>query len=358
MSLTPELLQQIAEAIRRPEGTVTFEYSSSDAFGVDGPGGVIIEIPAGGHYFRLERTTERVLNFYHSSPATGTRIASINLDGVPSFQRAFLAFVWSPEETRFHCAPRDLDVQMLEATGVPSQVSFRVGSDGSVFQLGGEGAQVMGVRVQQGKNVVLAPTAIGVWQSTTQAFEVLWTGKSEEGFIFEVLQATLSLSMLVTGLENYAKTRLLEIETEGIEADASSFFRAFASKAERESERFAELQMLAAATGKSVFSVAVNSARINFQNFDDLKKAFRTAYGIKVGDLGVGTDVLAELRRLISYRHRVVHVSPLLAFLNQDKVPPEKPIFANRILSERAVAVFNVVVQALHKASTDLRPAS
>ena len=358
MSLQPELLEQIAEAICRPEGTVTFEYSSPDAFRVGGSGGVIVEIPARGHYFRLERTADRFLNFYHSSPATGTRIASIDLRGVPSFERAFLAFVWSPGEMRFHCAPRDVEVGMLQAIGVPSAVSFRVGSDGSVFRLGDQGLQVMELRAHQGGNVVLAPTAIEVWHSTLQAVDLLWTGKSDQGFIFEVLQATSCLSMLVTGLENYGKTRLLEIETEGIAPDASALFAAFASKAERESGRLAELEAQASTSGKSFFATIVDNARINFQNFDDLKRAFRVSYGIKVGEIGVGGDVLAEVRRFIGYRHRIVHVSPLLAFLNQDKVPPEEPLFANRALSDRAVTVFRAVLEALHKASTDIRPQS
>jgi len=67
------------------------------------------------------------------------------------------------------------------------------------------------------------------------------------------------------------------------------------------------------AAGQSIFAAVVENARINFQNFDDLKCAFRVSYGIKLGELGVGGDVLAELRRLIGYRHRIVHVSPLLA---------------------------------------------
>jgi hypothetical protein len=214
----------------------------------------------------------------------------------------------------------------------------------------------MGVRVQQSGKHVLAPTALEVWQSTLQAVELLWTGKSDQGFIFEVLQATSSLSMLVTGLENYGKTRLLEIETEGITPDASALFTAFSSRAERESGRFAELQTQATATGQSIFATVVDNVRINFQNFDDLKRAFRASYGIKVGEIGVDTAVLGELRRLIGYRHRIVHVSPLLAMLNQDKVPPDEPVFANRALSERAVTVFRSVVEALHKASTDIRP--
>lgn len=358
MPLPSEVLRQIADAICRPVGTVAFEYSSPDAFRIDGPSGVIIEVPAGGHYFRLDRTADRLLRFYHSSPGTGTRVASIDLRGLPEFERALLAFVWSPDEIRLHCGPRDVEVRMLQATGEPSPVSFRVGQDGTVFQLGDVGLQVMGVRAQQGGKLVLAPTAIEVWQSTLQAVELLWTGKSDQGFIFEVLQATSSLSMLVTGLENYGKTRLLEIEAEGVAPDASALFMAFASRAERESTRFAELQAQAGAAGQDVFATVVDNARINFQNFDDLKRAFRTAYGIKIGEIGVDSQVLEELRRLIGYRHRIIHVSPLLAFLNQDKVPLEEPVFANRALSERAVAAFRGVVEALHKASTGIRPRS
>ena len=224
-----------------------------------------------------------------------------------------------------------------------------------VFQSGNEGLQLMGVRVQRGGKVVLAPTALEVWQRTLQAAELLWTGKSDQGCAFEVLQSPSSLSMLVTGLENYAKTRLREIETEGIAPDASALFAAFSSRAERESDRLAELQTEAAGAGRSVFAVVVDTIPVNFQNFDDLKRAFRASYGIKFGEIGVDLEVVAELRRLIGYRHRVVHVSPLLAFLNQDKVPPEEPVFANRAFSKRAGTVFRSVVDELHKASMAIR---
>lgn len=358
MAIPPELLAQIAEAICRPEGSFTFEYSSSDAFRVGTPGGIILEIPAGGHYFKLERTPDRQLNFYHSSPATGTRLASIDLTNVPTFERAFLAFVWSPQEIRLYCGPRDIAVEMLAAFGAASPVSIRVAADGSVFHLGSEGVQVMGVRVQQGQDVLLAPTAREVWDSTLQAVTMLWTGASDQGFLFEVLQSTTTLSMLVTGLESYGRARLLEIESEGILADPVALFSAFCSKAERESARITELQAQAAITSASLLTVVVESIRINFQDFDHLKRAFRTAYGIKIGDTGLNPHEIDAVRRFIRYRHRVVHVSPLMAFLNQDNVPPEEPVFANRALSNQAVAAFSGLVNALHVATTALRPSA
>jgi hypothetical protein len=273
---------------------------------------------------------------------------------MPAFERAFLAFVWSPDEIRFHCGPRGIDAQLLQAVGTASSISFRVGQDGTVFQIGGAGIQVTGVRVRSGGSLVLSPTAIEVWQSTVQAVELLWTGKSDKGFMFEVLQATSSLSMLVTGLENYGKTRLREIEKEGIAPDAPALFNAFSSKAVRESRRIVEIEEDAVKSGKSVFGAILDSLAINFQDFGNLKRAFRTSYGIKMGEIGLTSETIIEIRKLIKYRHRVVHVSPLLAMLNDDQVPPDEPVFANRALAERAVVVFQRVVDCLHKASTSL----
>ena len=356
MPLPAELVAKIAEAMCRPVGSATFEYSSSDAFRVGAPAGVIIEIPAGGHYFKLERTHDRRLKFFHSSPATGTRLASIDLSALPHFERAFFAFVWSPEEVRFYCAPKDIPTGMLSAVGTLSPVSIRVGADGSVFHLGGEGAQVMGVRVQRGKEVILAPTAKEGWDSILQAVAMLWTGTSDQGFQFEVLQSTTTLSMLVTGLESYSKARLLEIETEGIKADAVALYEDFCSKAERESTRINELQSRATATSSSLLVVVVDGIRINFQDFDHLKLAFRSAYGLKIGDLGLKPHEIDAVRRFIRYRHRVIHVSPLLAVLNQDNVPQEEPVIANRALADSAVEAFCRLVDVLHVATTALRP--
>lgn len=354
MPLPSELAHQIGDAICVPVGTITFEYSSTEAFKQNAAFGVLVEIPANGHYFRVDRTSDRVLRFFHSSPGTGTRIASISLNSLPDFEKAFLAFSWSPEEITFCCTPRGVEAEMLAAKGIPSPINFRIGRDGRVFQIGDEGVQVMGARFHQNGQPVLTPTAIEAWQNTVNAIEILLTGKSEEGFIFEVVQTSAILSMLVTGLESYAKTRLLEVESEGIRADWNALFTAFASKAERESNRLNELEAKALAANETVLTEVVNAVKINFQNYDDLKRAYKATYGIKLGEIGVGSQSLSNLQDFIRYRHRVVHVSPLLTILNQDKVPPDQPVFANRKLSEDAEACFKSVIEALHRATLSL----
>lgn len=356
MPLPSELVHQISDAICIPVGSVTFEYTSTEAFKKNSQAGVLVEIPADGHFFRVDRTSERVLRFFHSSPGTGTRVASIPLGSLPDFEKAFLAFSWSPEEVAFYCGPRGIESELLTAKGIPSSVSFRIGRDGQVFQIGDDGVQVMGVRVHQAGQPILTPTAIEAWQNTIKAIEILITGKSEEGFIFEVVQTSAIISMLVTGLESYAKTRLLELETEGISADWKALFLTFASKAERESDRLSELEAKATTANQTVLTEVVNALKINFQNYDDLKRAYRAAYGIKLGEVGVDSQTLSKLQDFIRYRHRIVHVSPLLTIFNQEKVPPAEPVFANRKLSEDAETCFKTVILALHRATLNLRP--
>jgi hypothetical protein len=357
MNLTPALIREIGQAMCRPVGSATFEYSSKKAFLRNAPAGVLVEIPAGGHLFRLERTSEGVLRFFHSSPGTGTRVAVIPLKELPDFEKAFLAFTWTPEDLSFYCGPRIPGGELLSAKGEPSAVQFRMGADGCVILVGDEGVQMAGVRVVQDGKPILAPTAIEAWTSTTAAIEELWTGKSDQGFMFEVVQTSATLSVLVSGLEAYAKTRLLEVESEGIEPDWTATFTAFASRAERESNRLQELQQEAAATGASVLQTFVDTGRVNFQSYDHLKRVYKTAYGIRLGEMGLESQVLEKLQLLIGYRHRLVHVSPLLGVLNEECVPSEEPVFTNRLLADAATKCFDTVISALHRATLGLRRA-
>jgi len=358
VNVPAEIGAQIRSAICRPEGSLTFEYSSAEAFKKEQHPALLLQIPAGGHLFRLERAEGRRLQFYHSSPGTGTRVATIELGNLPDFDRAFLAFAWSPEEVHFHCRPRIPGGKLLSAKAEASSKQYRIGADGSVFQIGGAGAEVMEVRVRQAGVPVLAPTALDAWTSTRAAIDVLGTGRSDQGFLFETALASLTLSALVTGLEAYAKTRFIEIETEGVPADSIETFHAFASNTDRESDRLKSFEAEAADRGQSIIQRIVETGMINFQSYDHLKRAFRSAYGIKLGEIGIDSQSLAALQQFIRYRHRIVHVSPLLSMLNGDVVPPEEPVFANRALVERAVKCFDNVVTSLHRATLSLRPSS
>jgi hypothetical protein len=79
INIPEQNFKQIQEIICRPEGSLTFNYSSPDLFNEKVLDGVLLEIPSGQHFFRLERDNQLHLHYYHSSPGTGTRVATIDL---------------------------------------------------------------------------------------------------------------------------------------------------------------------------------------------------------------------------------------------------------------------------------------
>ena len=72
----------------------------------------------------------------------------------------------------------------------------------------------MGASFYKGGKPILQPTAIDAWKETIKATEILGTGKSDQGYIFETAVTNLTLAVLVTGFEAFTKKRFLEIEQE------------------------------------------------------------------------------------------------------------------------------------------------
>lgn len=353
----PEYARQIIEALRRPEGTLEFLYRFEGIFDPNLGSGVLLEVATGAMLFRLERDEKLNTHFIHSSPGTGTRIASVNLNPLCGATALTIALVWSPTETRLHVIDADNPTRAVAGVGRPSPRQFRVGDDRRVYQVGDEGLKVMGVRMFLGGKPVLQPTAIEAWTDTVEAVRLLLKGSSPDGYVFEMICANLSIVMLVTGFEAYCRRRLLELEGEGIPADFDALARSFLTKYERENDLAAVIRQQAAAEGISPLAKLVDSRRGDFQNFDRCKTAYAKAYGISFGrDLGVSNTTIEQVRRAIRFRHRIVHTSPLIGMLNQDRVPPEEPVFPSFKLVEETLTVFDSFIQALHAATLRLRP--
>ncbi|WKD51124.1 hypothetical protein [Microbulbifer spongiae] len=355
-NLPSHLFKEIQEAICRPEGTVTFNYESPDLFDKDKLGEVILEIPSGQHLFRLERDNSLCVHFYHSSPGTGTRVATVDLKNLPPAPVVFLAFSWTPSETKLHVRPNTPEAELVSATGVVSQRQFCVGKDGRVYQIGDNGLDVMGLNSYQAGEPIILPTGKKAWEETVKAIEVLSKGESKESYIFEVVVTNLSLAILVTGFETYSKKRFLELEQEGLTPNTNSVIDAFYSKKEREIGIGTVLESEAEDAGTTVLQHVVSKGKINFQNYSSCKRAFKKAYGIKFGNLGLSSDTLENLQSFIRYRHRIIHVSSLDGTLNLENIPPEEPIFSNKETAENATNCFSEFIEALHKSTLSLRP--
>lgn len=355
-TISKSLRDQLIEAMCRPVGSFVFDYTNNDLFNKKNSGGIIIDIPSKGHYFRLERDKEFCLNFYHSSPGTGTRLATIDLNNIKVSNTVFLCLTWSPENISLTVGPKIEGGQLIRSDGFPSPRDFSIGKDSQVYQIGDKGVNVMGFEVYEGGKKIIGSSAIQTWRENVQAISVLETGHSEEGFIFEVVITNLILSMLVTGFETYTKKRFLEIEKEGIDPDIDSLLFEFLTKGEREKNLIDTIKEEANQENISTLEYFVNKGKINFQNFKQCNYAFKKAYKIRFSEIGIEQRVLEEIQQFIKYRHKIIHVTPLTSIYNIEIIPKTEPIFAKKELSDKAILDFNTFVEKLHNTTLSLRP--
>jgi hypothetical protein len=357
-ALPANVYKKIQQVICRPEGTFMFTYSSLHLLDPRVAGGVVLQVPAGQHLFRLERDDELRLHFFHSSPGTGTRVATVDLNEVQKGPRYRMTFTWSPQEIWLYIAPDIPNSKILCAKGGPSTKGFRVDREGNVYQVGDHGVKVMGIRIRQGGKQVMAPTAKEAWDETKHAIKILQDSQPADVDVqLQTVITNLTLTMLVTGFEAYCKTRFLELEMEGITPDVDALFSRFFPKEERQAGIQTIMNNEAKEQAVSLLGLTVRRRAINFQNYGECKSAFNKVYGLKFGSLDCSSETLSSVQAYIQYRHRIVHVSPLLGLLNESEVPPKEPVFPSKETAEDAITCFANLVDAIHAATLALRPA-
>ena len=169
-------------------------------------------------------------------------------------------------------------------------------------------------------------------------------GTTVEGYIGEVVQANLALVMMATGLETFADRRFRELPEEGRRADVEACAAAVLPKNLRATREY------------NTLSEVLEARTVDFGNYEQAKAAYRAAYGLRFGDdLGVPSGTLEQVKRMLRYRNRIAHVSPMIGFLNQPWVPPEEPEMSGRPLAEAYLAAISAFVQALHQSTLRLR---
>jgi len=212
---------------------------------------------------------------------------------------------------------------------------------------------VIYVNIIEDDNKILDGTAIQTWDETIKSIEILFRGRSDED-IFEFICANLAIVILVTGFESYCKQRFLELEDEGIKPNFDELVHKFIPKIE-----LVDLKKIiidrACDNGISPTKQLVNEDRINFQNYDNCKTAFKKAYGINFGDdLKLVNTLIEQLKNLLSYRHKIVHVSPLKAMPNLDTNGDNEIIFPSKDYATKAMKIMSEFIHALHSATLAL----
>jgi len=93
--------------------------------------------------------------------------------------------------------------------------------------------------------------------------------------------------------------------------------------------------------------------KIKFQNYNECKKVFNKTYNLKFSELGMTISKMNELKKYIGYRHKIMHVSPMLPILNEEEIPSKNPIIPKKILIENAIVIFDEFIKKFHNKSLE-----
>lgn len=268
-----------------PIGTIKFIPYATKLFDKTEPNPILLCVSSGRHMFWIERDNDFNLNYYHSSPGTDTRVASVDLNSIVVSDTIFIIFSWSPDEIILNVGTSKKDGKVVSSKGKSSLVKFRVGEDSLIYRMGEENGitHIFTDYYSNGK-YILQSTALEAWTETIKAINILATGESTEGYSYEKVVSNLTLSVLVTGFESYTKKRFLELEQEGISPRIDMIIKEFYTKSERDNNIPDAASKEADEEGiTELRHIIINQNRINFRILNIV--CVPTIKGIKLGFL-------------------------------------------------------------------------
>ncbi|MFI5450152.1 MAG: hypothetical protein ACHQ03_10380 [Candidatus Bathyarchaeia archaeon] len=345
-------IEEILSGVKHPEGTLEFRYPAVKL--VDpGFSEILIELSNGAVYLRLERDRDAKLHFFHSSPGTGTRVASVDMSPLKGASSILVRMRWSPIEIRLEVLDANTSSDPISAAGTESGRQYVVGKDGTISQIGDQGVKTMQVRVSEDGQTELEPSAIENFRDAVEAVKVLMIGTSSDNR-YSIVSSNMAVVMLTTGFETYCKKRFLELEDEGVRANYDSLADEFFTQPERDKGLPEALKSEAQQQGGSPTRKLIEANRIDFQNWDRCKRAFNKGYGLKFGEF-IPNPTLEKVQKAIRFRHRIVHVSPFLILTNRERTPSEPPVLTGTAYVTQVLTAVSQFVERLHTETLSLR---
>jgi AraC-like DNA-binding protein len=98
----------------------------------------------------------------------------------------------------------------------------------------------------------------------------------------------------------------------------------------------------------SILKFLIDLRKINFQNWDHFKRAFKRAFGIVIGDIYPKSHILDILQNYLKWRKKIIHFKIDSPVLNFENSPPEKPIYLDDEIIETGIKHFNDFISKFH----------
>jgi len=327
-------------------GALEFTFHSPETFIGSG---IIFDQVSKDQYIRIEKTSDSCFRLYYSTPGTGTLAAEI--EGRIFENKRVLKFKcrWSrPNRLNFEIMDPSNKHIRSSSKGKPSKLQYMITTDGKAVPVGDEGVDVHSIQIRTPDGFVLDNTAIQTWKSTLNAVEILLNERNTDNYQFNLILNNLILSTIITGFEVYSKKRFVEIEREGATADIESLVKHFYSNKQLEMGIEDDINEKATKKGTTALKEIVQRKKINFQNYENCKAAFKYAYSINFAEIGLHNDLAKDFKHLLRCRHHIVHVSPsdsTLLWNNDIKIESTK------IFTEQSIALIDSIITKLHKST-------
>lgn len=338
--------------LNEQEGTITFAISESNLFDKDVPSIRIFEIAKNQTVFILERDSNFNLDFIQSNPNYETKITRINISDFRNASKLFICLTWSEKENALWVGGDGIELRS-EKSLQDSNIKFRVGKDGAIYQIGDKEIKVESYRIKIGKEVVLESTAKEIFDFQMKKARILIENCKKGDFLFESTLSQQIIVMLTTAFEVYARTRFIELEREFSAINMDDLYTHFIS-INRKEQYIKEIKEAANMQEKTELEVFIEKRSINFQNWNSFKDAYNKGYGLKIGEINISNDILVEIQKFINWRHEIIHSNFDQTMINFEEVPSTDPIFTNKDLAERGLNTFQKFIDKIHKSTSKL----
>lgn len=334
---------EIKKIMKMPKGTLLMKNDFSklnDLFSnID-----ILKVSSGGHIF-IVRKRGRKLTFYKHSLSTGTLAYEIEL--FRPVGDVSLSISWSYKK---------IELLILSNTSKKTLSGKMIESDIELIEVNDKILEIKGNLKDSlylyNKTGEIRLTAINSWNEILKGINLLKEEVLKEKSK-EIIIVNLSILSLVSGFESYLKKRFLELEKEGIEINYEKIYSFILTKDEKDNMN--EIITEASKNNISELEFLINEkGKINFQIYDNVKKTFSKAYNIKISDLEIDSKDIEFLKRIIQYRHKITHVSPMLPVLNADKLKSEETEYSTIKLLEKAIEIYSNFINKFHNKTLEL----
>lgn len=348
----PEQLQDMINIMLRPSGLLTFVCQNYRFEQWREKTTIILNIKTGYHIFKIVKDENDFISFIHSSPGTGTRIVTLNFARFLKNTQLAWQIVWNPKDIMFRIDNDDTFENPEIRYGQKAEFQLRLAENGEEISLGSE-ESIHYYSYNEGGKSLLKPTAIQSWDGTKYAIKkILDFAENNDDYLHEIINGNIAISMLVTGMEVYCHRRFAEIEREGFRCDYEKLLNSFLTLEEISYGKKKNIILEAQKQRVPVSTIIVRKKIVNFQNYEECKKAYNKGYKISFGkDLGISNKTLEVLQDLISHRHKVIHVSPFESEILTPKSKFKDRIHSNKKSYKLIVETFDIFIQALHSAT-------